>query len=159
MKTGKFITPLDYRDLDGENWQLLGHLDYYCPSLKGIIRAQKGFVTDLASIPRFFHRIIPKSGPHNYAAVIHDWLYRNGGVVCLIRESGEMVAIRLSRKACDDIFREAMKASKPDELPKSKTPAWQRVLIYTGVRAGGFVPWNDVERRLSGTDISNPCAE
>lgn len=36
---------------------------------------QEGFVTDLASIPRFFWQILRPEGRHAYAAVVHDYLY------------------------------------------------------------------------------------
>ena len=35
----------------------------------------KGFVTDLASIPRAFWQILRPEGRHAYAAVVHDYLY------------------------------------------------------------------------------------
>lgn len=34
-----------------------------------------GFITDLASIPRFFWRILPPFGRYTAAAVLHDYLY------------------------------------------------------------------------------------
>ena len=37
-----------------------------------LITAPKGYRTDFASIPRFFHRIMPPVGIHGKAAVIHD---------------------------------------------------------------------------------------
>lgn len=35
----------------------------------------KGFVTDLASIPRLFWSLVPRDGPYIYSAIIHDYLY------------------------------------------------------------------------------------
>ena len=34
-----------------------------------------GFVTDLASIPRAFWSVLPKTGRYAYAAIVHDYLY------------------------------------------------------------------------------------
>lgn len=54
----------------------------------------KDFETDLASVPRLFQNIIPPSGFHNKAAVVHDYLYRTDIV---------------SRRDADGIFRRIMK--------------------------------------------------
>ena len=39
-----------------------------------------GFVTDFASVPRFFWRLIPPTGKYTRAAVVHDFLYRTKGL-------------------------------------------------------------------------------
>lgn len=70
-----------------------------------------GFVTDFASVPRFFWRLFPPDGPWSAAAVVHDWLC--GQAEC-------------SRFLADAIFREAMRATG--------VPSWQRTLIYLAVR-------------------------
>ena len=44
------------------------------------VKVPKGFVTDLASIPKFFWRILPPFGLYSEAAVIHDYLYRCEGL-------------------------------------------------------------------------------
>jgi hypothetical protein len=43
------------------------------------ITVPKGFVTDLASIPRLFWDLLPPDGPWVKAAVIHDYLYYTKG--------------------------------------------------------------------------------
>jgi hypothetical protein len=40
-----------------------------------VITVPKGFVTDLASIPRFFWAAFPKTGTYMSAAILHDYLY------------------------------------------------------------------------------------
>lgn len=35
----------------------------------------KGFVSDLASVPRVFWGVFPRTGPYAYAAIVHDYLY------------------------------------------------------------------------------------
>ena len=44
-----------------------------------------GTTTDGASIPRFLWRICghPYQVPRAYAALLHDWLYRNGKNICI----------------------------------------------------------------------------
>lgn len=51
------------------------------PEQKGYSKVvvPKGFVTDLASIPRIFYSLLPPDGPYTYPAVIHDFLYWNQG--------------------------------------------------------------------------------
>ena len=73
-----------------------------------------GFKTDFASVPRIFSRAIPKMDDHMPAAVVHDFLYRQG---------------TLTRKEADDLFLSLMK-----ELG---IPYWKRYSMYWGVRAGG----------------------
>jgi len=82
-----------------------------------------GFVSDFATIPRIFWRLLPPWGRYSPAAVIHDWLYRVNGV---------------TRKQADVLFLRHMAALK--------TPWWQRMAIYYGVRAGGWVLWGRYRR-------------
>ncbi|MGO8653892.1 DUF1353 domain-containing protein [Rhizobium ruizarguesonis] len=35
----------------------------------------KGFVTDLASIPRLFWAVLPRQAEYSYPAIVHDYLY------------------------------------------------------------------------------------
>lgn len=39
------------------------------------VEVPRGFVTDLASIPRAFWQVLRPEGRHAYAAVVHDYLY------------------------------------------------------------------------------------
>lgn len=43
---------------------------------KDIFVVKKGFITDLASIPRMLWGVIPPFGKWIPATVVHDWLYR-----------------------------------------------------------------------------------
>lgn len=61
------------------------------------VTAHAGFVSDFASIPRAFWWIAPAFGRYAAAAVIHDFLYREG---------------EGTRKAADDLFLEGMCASQ-----------------------------------------------
>ena len=84
-----------------------------------------GFVTDFASVPRIFWRLIgPPTGygrdaAYGKAAVIHDFLYFTPGT--------------RSRQDCDDVFLEAM-----TDLGVSKA---RRTLMHLAVRVGGGWPW------------------
>lgn len=58
----------------GRDMRLLEDLTYIDPS-GGTWTAQKGFLTDGASIPQVFWSIVggPFDGPYRNAAIIHDW--------------------------------------------------------------------------------------
>lgn len=85
-----------------------------------IIIVHIGYVSDGASIPRIFWRVVGHPfGKYLPAAVVHDALYET-----------EM----LDRKEADQCFRDLIKA-----LPVS---TWRRALMYRAVRLGGGARWN-----------------
>lgn len=61
----------------------------------------KGFKTDLTSVPRIFWSIIPPFGTYQEAALIHDCLYKNKGIIKGINK-------QLTRKESDEIFYQIM---------------------------------------------------
>lgn len=75
-----------------------------------------GFVTDFASVPRFFWRLIPPTGRYTRAAVVHDFLYRTPRLC--------------TRAQADAVLYEAMK------FP-CHVGFFTRWTIYAGVRLGG----------------------
>lgn len=75
------------------------------------ITVPAGFETDLASVPRFFWRIIPPFGRYTAAAIVHDYLCRR---------------IPRNYKYADRIFLEAMEALH--------VPRWKRYTMYYAVR-------------------------
>lgn len=103
---------------DSGEWILKDKLTYVTEAGE-VITVPAGFVTDLASIPRAFHWLIPVNGKHRAAAIIHDYLY---------------VTKDRSRAEADSIFLEAMKSSGV---------RWsQRQTMYLAVRAGGWAAWS-----------------
>jgi len=98
----KLETPLVYETRQGET-----------------IVVPPGFITDLASIPRLLHWLIPVNGRHRSAAIVHDYLF-----VIQDRERSEV----------DRIFLDAM---------EDCGVRWsQRQAMYRAVRLGGWIPWN-----------------
>lgn len=92
------------------------------------VQVPVGFVTDFASIPRIFWSLLPPDGLYTYPAIIHDYLYWDQPV---------------SREEADLILRFAMEDFKIDSAT-IKT-------IYTGVRLGGGIAWEDnVKLKKSG---------
>lgn len=107
---------LEVSDAEDE-WILSAPLVYVAENSEPYV-VPRGFVTDLASIPRALYAVIPVNGKHRSAAILHDWLYETQ---------------KMSRARCDGLFLEAMASSGV---------RWSlRWAMYLGVRAGGWVPW------------------
>jgi hypothetical protein len=118
-----FDAHLDLEYIDGRQWRLIEAFGYKPLRGPGII-VPRGFVTDFASVPRFFWRLFPPTGTYGKAAVIHDYLYQFNGV---------------TREQADHIFLEAM-----EELGV----AWvTRHILFLAVRLGGWKPWNSCRKR------------
>lgn len=118
-----FHTDLIVKDIDGDTWLLMQPLIYEAKNgTRYTVNA--GVTTDLASIPRFFWRFYPKSGPWNEAAVLHDCRYTEQDV---------------TRAEADALFLEAM------EWLNVK-PSTRRIFYY-GVRVGGWKAWGDYADR------------
>ncbi len=116
----RFLTPLrEQNNLNG-TWTLIGELVYES-TLKGIITAPEGFVTDYASTPRIIWWLMPKAGEkYDAAAVIHDYLYRHN---------------TYPQIECDQVFREAMLASGVRSL--------RAATMYRALRLFGWVAYNN----------------
>ncbi|MFA5058915.1 MAG: DUF1353 domain-containing protein [Opitutaceae bacterium] len=113
------LTPL----ADGKRWKVHDAFSYETDG-GAVIEIQAGFVTDLASVPRFLWPLFPPFGRYIRAAVIHDALYDRHR-----RHVGHY-----SRAYADAVLLEAM---ADDHVQR-----WQRRCIWLGVRLGGFVAWN-----------------
>jgi len=113
---GKFLSDLECKELDCESWQLLAPLVYQRDSGM-IIEAEKGFVTDFASVPKWaplLYALLKDKG--RKAAVLHDKFYRQGG---------------LSKEAADSLFLEALHACEG-------VSNWERHSMYYGVKFFGY---------------------
>lgn len=78
------------------------------------------FVTDFASVPRFWWRWVPPAGDYAAAAVVHDWLYRTAGV-------------GVTRFMADALFRDLMAALE--------VPTWKRWAMWAMVRVNSWRYW------------------
>ena len=79
-----------------------------------------GFLTDGATVPRPFWWLIAPFGVHGQAAVLHDILCETG---TMFRNE---LPYEISRKEADQIFLEAMRATR--------VSWWKRALMYGAVR-------------------------
>lgn len=117
-----FRLPLRLEYLNGRDWLLIEPLRYERAN-GTFVEVPAGFVTDFASVPRFFWRVLPPTGDYGKAAVLHDFLYRHGF-------SGGF-----GRRVADLVFLEAMR-----ELG---VPWWKRSVMYAAVRLFGRWSFRD----------------
>ena len=115
---------------DERSYILLSEIEFYV-EFEGMdevltIEIPRGFVTDLASVPRVAWPLIGPSGSHAPAAILHDWLYR--------------ADVPFSRRTADLYFRYAMDVSG--------VPAVRKWILWAGVRlpVGAWV-WRKNKRR------------
>jgi hypothetical protein len=118
-----FLTPAIMRPYGDNKWAMVEDFDYQYGSK--IIRIPHGFVHDLASIPRPLNLFVRQSGRHREAAILHDWLYENKGLINSFK--------RFSRKESDEIFYQAMLESGVGNV--------KSYLMYKAVRIGGYFAW------------------
>lgn len=115
-------------------WALSQTLAYMPGNGPHVITVPKGFVTDLASIPRWAWVLLPPDGPWVKAAIVHDFLYATGGTGIWKKHSTSIAPpIEYSRKDADLILREAME--------NRGVGPFKRAIIYAAVRFGGAGGW------------------
>jgi len=97
---------------DGSRWKLLEpFVDYVGEEGSAeVISVPAGYVTDFASIPRVCWSLIGGPlGKYSKAALIHDYLYDQGGLIPYFSDTDGGTKYRLYTKAqADNIFKEAM---------------------------------------------------
>jgi hypothetical protein F3_01659 len=91
------------------------------------IKVPAGFITDLASTPKYLWLTFPPFGRYTDAAIVHDYLY-----------SAKCVYQNITREQSDKIFLELMKSLG--------VPKWKRVLMYRGVRMFGWMFFRKKEK-------------
>lgn len=120
-------------DGDGRRMRLIATLAYQAADYRWF-EVPVGFTTDFASIPQFLWSFgLDPHGRYDRPAVLHDYLY-------------QFAPNRITRADADRLLRQAMGTVG--------VPAWQRFLIYAGVRLGGWKPWADCRRAVSGSPSS-----
>lgn len=138
-----FKQPLDVRVLDdGKNYKVLSTFTYYLEDNKeALIKVEKGFITDFASVPRIFWSIYPPFGKYTKAAVLHDRLcvaFLNNQLWDSITVDKDKLPIYLKnhyvkRYEADKIFLEAMKSIKVN--------AFTRFVLYSSVRLYAIIKY------------------
>ena len=110
----EFLTPLRTEKLDSKFYELLSPLRYYSKLCYENIIVPEGFVTDFASVPRVPLAYLLCGNTAHRAAVVHDYLYRQGW----------------KRDIADRVLYEACRATGMSW--------WRSRLIYTAVRICGW---------------------
>lgn len=101
------------------------------------------FFTDFASVPAIFTWLVPKSGRHLPAALVHDGLVHPPGEPTYVSSDGHVI----DRVGADRVFRDAMRDSEVGFV--RRWLVWSVVTLAT--IAGGSVAWSRAElwrRRL-----------
>lgn len=106
--------------VDDVNWQL--HEDYYVKTSKVSFTIPKGFITDLASVPKIVWNLYPPFGLYTGAAVAHDYIYRTA-------------QMRMTRAEADLVFLEVMQQAQVRDTKAQ--------LMYLAVRAFGASSYKD----------------
>lgn len=108
------------------------------------ITVRKGFVTDLASVPRIFWVLINPDELSLAAPIVHDLLYRHGGD---LGEDGTLPAGKVeayrtfTRAESDMLFNEIME--------REQIPSWRRRAAYFAVRHFAAFAWQDALKKGS----------
>lgn len=114
-------------------WAVQRALEYRAGDGDELIVVPPGFVTDLASVPRFVWSFYPPDGPWAKAAIIHDFLYFTRGTGVWHDEVGITRDRPYSRREADDILKEAM--------ADRQVGRWEQFVIWASVRLGGAGGW------------------
>ena len=94
------------------------------------ITIPEGFYTDMASVPKALWFWIAPFGKHQEAALIHDYLYANSGLLLGLER-------KLTRKESDQLFYEIMKKDGTNKV-KAKIMKWS-------VNLFGWLFWEKTE--------------
>lgn len=66
------------RKINKDQWELINPIMHYAHDGR-VFYIPKGFITDLATVPKKLLWLFPKRGADELAFVVHDYLYTVGG--------------------------------------------------------------------------------
>lgn len=126
-----FTTDLELRaTAQPDFWAVVSPLVWESPGQRIVV--PRGFLTDLASIPKFLRNIFDPNGYAREPAVLHDWNYRTH---------------LMTRAQCDQLLHDSLIA-----CGESKTVAW---CYKSGVRLGGAAPYGAHPFGVQAFDFDN----
>lgn len=128
-----FVTNLDLRDYESKDdfWVVLDDLGWRTPTEWIVV--PRGFITDLASIPKPLRNLFDPNGKSRKPAVLHDWIYRTH---------------EFTKAQCDQLLYDALIA-----CGESKVVAW---MYKAGVAIGGASAYNDHPMGVQPYDFASP---
>lgn len=115
----------------------LAYLDRHLGEI--LVPADAGFRTDLTSVPALFTWLVPKTGAHLPAALLHDALVGGRDETSYVASEGHVI----DRVEADRVFRDAM--------ADTGTGVVRRWIVWTAVTVAtifvpGQVPWTPRQR-------------
>lgn len=117
--------PFATAELKKKYWVVSEPFSYYLDDKGSHVLVPKGFLTDGASVPKIFHRMLPPWGEYGQCAIVHDYLCETGRYY--VRNSkGQFDIQTINRKQADEIFFEAMR--------RIGVPSNKRKYIETAVK-------------------------
>ena len=126
-----FVTDLELRATSRPDfWAVVSPLVWETPGQRIIV--PKGFLTDLASIPKILRNIFDPDGCSRQPAVMHDWNYRTH---------------TMTREQCDQLLHDSLLA-----CGESAVAAW---CYQKGVRLGGSLSYTDHPMGVQPFDFDN----
>jgi len=135
---GKFLTRhvLDEYEIDGKSidgqWVVRIPLIYRSVA-DDQYTVPRGFIHDLASIPRILQNVFQVNDQSRAAATLHDWLY---------------CSQKTTRAQADALFLEAMEVRGVGWL--------QRQMMWAAVRSAGWIYWNKRKNGMKAEDFVGP---
>lgn len=88
------------------------------------VHIPQGYLTDGASVPKVFQKLVPAWGPYGQAAVVHDWLCEY--LVVWNEQLGHYESI--TRSECDNYFNDAMRVLGVPNT--TRRVMWNAVRVY-----------------------------
>lgn len=113
----------DLIDDGHEYYMVMEPFTYYVGGLdtETYVHIPKGYITDMASVPRLMYTLFEPWGDYAKACVVHDYLCEYGEVMTFLGRTP------VTRKNADHIFLEAMTVLN--------VPKWKRNMLYAAVRS------------------------
>lgn len=102
-----------------------------------VVQIETPFICDLASIPSWLRWVVSNDDPRIWLpAIIHDWCYMHQGIIKPFKYGSRYIPRKVySRSQCDRFFYSGLRDQSVSYM-KSQ-------LMWLGVRAGGWKPWNE----------------
>lgn len=145
-------SPLLRPDAKGEWWTVEeDFIWFFDENFSGTyVIVPKGFESDLASVPKILRTVVPHTTAPA-ASIVHDYCYRYPFVMTYMGEDEFGVPINVITKV------NRLRIDKNYFL-MNRALGVGRVkshLMYRGVRAGGWVPYNKYRKELDPTSLLN----
>jgi hypothetical protein len=145
---------------DGKYWVLTRALEYEQPQTKQKFVVPRGFVTDLASVPRLFWSVFPPCGKYTTAAVIHDYLYWQQPKECQKDCADKLLLVAMEEagvgfRSRNAIYKAVQLGGQPswDKNVTDKASGVIRFVPEKFMDFGPYDTWEQIEKRIHSSKI------